>query len=152
MRDNYEDHNVLWTDETLRESPAFRSLHSKAILVYMGFHSKKHMKKDKGSRKHKLVNNGELVYTYNEAEAEGISKSTFMRALDALIERGFIDVARTGAGRYRSESWYALSNRWRLWGSDSFISAKRNPNGRNKQYGFQRGHNLRKEDRKPKTA
>jgi len=154
MSDNYEDHNVLWTDETLRNSPAFRSLNGTAILVYMDFHSKKQMKNNKNSRKrtYSLQNNGELVYTYREAESRGIGRSTFMRALDSLIEKGFIDVKLTGAGRYRSESRYALSNRWRSWGTSAFVTAKRNPHGRNTEHGFQPGHTLRNTDGKLKNV
>ena len=140
-RVDHRNHNVLATDTSLRESPAFRSLNATALFVLMDFYSKKHMKKTRG--KHVLTNNGELVYTYKEALEKGISKATFMRALDSLIDRGFIDVRATGAGRYRSESRYALSNRWRDWGTDKFIPRKRNPHGRNKKYGFQPGHTLR---------
>jgi len=150
MRADYENHNVLWSDEPLRESAAFRSLHGTAILVLMDFHAKKHMKK-KG-QKHVLTNNGELVYTYREAQTRGIGPSTFMKALDTLIGRGFIDVTATGEGRYRSESRYALSNRWRHWETDAFIPAKRNPHGRNKEYGFQPGHTLRDTDGKLKNV
>ena len=112
----------------------------------MDFHSKKKTKKKKGQREYDLLNNGQLVYTYKEAEARGIPRATFMRALTTLIELGFLDVTLTGAGRYRSESHYALSNRWRHWGTDKFIPGKRNPHGRNKQYGFQPGHTLRSKD------
>jgi hypothetical protein len=141
-RADFENHNVLWTDESLRDSPAFRSLSRTAIVILMDFYSKRRTRKQ-GRQKYILTNNGELVYTYNEAEKKGISKATFMRALDALIDRGFIDVKVTGAGRYRSESRYALSNQWRYWGTDKFITRKRNPHGRNKKYGVQLGHTLR---------
>ena len=151
IRADNENHNVLWTDKSLRESSAFRSLHGTALLVLMDFYSKKHMKK-KPRGKHVLTNNGEFVYTYKEAENRGISKATFMRALDALIDRGFIDVKVTGAGRYRSESRYALSNRWRHWGTDKFVPAKRNPHGRNKEYGFQPGHTLNRTDGRLKNV
>ena len=147
MRADYENHNVLWTDKSLRESSAFRALNGMALLVLMDFYSKKHMKK-KPRAKHVFTNNGEFVYTYKEAGKRGVSKSAFMRALDTLIEGGFIDVTVTGAGRYRSESRYALSNRWRHWGTDKFVPAKRNPHGRNKEYGFQPGHTLRRTDGK----
>ena len=154
MSNKYEDHNVLWTDKTIRNSPAFRSLNGTAILVYMDFHSKNHMKKNNNSTKrtHSFVNNGELVYTYKEAESRGITRSTFMRALDRLIEKGFIDVKLTGAGRYRSETRYGLSNRWRAWGTSSFVEAERNPHGRNRKYGFQPGHNLHNTDGKLKNV
>ena len=151
IRADNENHNVLWTDKSLRESSAFRSLHGTALLVLMDFHSKKHMKK-KDRQKHVLTNNGELVYTYREAQTRGIGPSTFMKALDTLIGRGFIDVTATGEGRYRSESRYALSNRWRHWETDAFIPAKRNPHGRNKAYGFQPGHTLRRTDGRLKNV
>ena len=151
-RANYENHNVLWTDAALRKSSAFRSLHGTAILVLMDFHSKKHMRRKKNRGNYELQNNGELVYTYSEAQEMGISNSTFMRALDTLIERGFIDVALTGAGRFRCESRYALSNRWRHWGTDKFKPAKRNPHGRNKEYGFQPGHTHHRTDGRLKNV
>ena len=67
-RANYENHNVLWTDAALRKSSAFRSLHGTAILVLMDFHSKKHMRRKKNRGNYELQNNGELVYTYSEAQ------------------------------------------------------------------------------------
>ena len=36
MRADYENHNVLWTDKSLRESSAFRSLHGTALLMGAG--------------------------------------------------------------------------------------------------------------------
>ena len=150
-RADFENHNVLWTNESLRESSVFRSLHGTALLVLMDFHSKKCMTK-KRRGKPVLTNNGELVYTYSEAQKRGISKSTFMRALDTLIGRGFIDVTLTGAGRYRCESRYALSNRWRHWKTDKFIPAQRNPHGRNKEYGFQPGHTHHRTDGRLKNV
>ena len=73
----------LWTDKALRESDAFRGLTKTSILVLLDFHGRKRVK---GKRNRwTLLNNGELVYTYREAEKRGISRSAFMSALDQLI-------------------------------------------------------------------
>jgi hypothetical protein len=127
--------NILWSLKDLRESNAFRGLTKTALLVLFDFYAKR---RTKGTGKRaKMINNGELVYTYKEAEKRGISRASFQRALTQLVERGFIDVTFTGAGLYKSASLYALSDRWHAWGTDAFRTAVRNPHGRNKHHGFQ---------------
>ena len=67
-----------------------------------------------------FVNNGELEYTYKEAEAKGITRPRFRNGIDQLVERGFIDITHQGSGGVRGDkSKYAISERWRN-GSDSW--------------------------------
>ena len=68
-----------------------------------------------------ITNNGEIVFTYNEAEKLGFTRPKFKRALDQLIEYGFIDIEYHGGGMMKDFSKYAISDRWKLFGTDEFI-------------------------------
>lgn len=80
------------------------------------------LKRKMGRRggKWECVNNGKLVYTYREALDKGIYRSRFNRAIKDLIDKGFLDVAGY-EGRYNARALYALSERWRDYGTDKFI-------------------------------
>ena len=129
----------LWTDKALLRSEAFRGLTKTAILVLLDFHGKKLVK---GSGKRwRLLNNGELVYSYREAEKRGFSSSAFMYAIDQLIERGFLYVAEQGGGLKGHTSKYGLSADWTRYGTPAFKTTTRKK--RRPQYpgsGFQPGH------------
>ena len=129
----------LWTDKALINSQAFRGLTKTAILVLMDFHAKKRVQ-GKGKR-WQLLNNGELVYSYREAQGRGISRSAFMYAIDQLIERGFLYVAEQGGGLKGHASKYGLSADWTSFGTPTFKTTTHKK--RRAQYpesGFQPGH------------
>ena len=68
----------------------------------------------------------EIEHTYSEAEKRGISRKRFMKALDELIGKGFIDVAHSGSGGMKGDkSKYVISERWRDWGTDNFVKKTR---------------------------
>ncbi|SVD89625.1 uncharacterized protein METZ01_LOCUS442479, partial [marine metagenome] len=111
-------------------SPAMRDLNTaNAVLVYIDFLSRRRFEKTKSSRKSKakwkFVNNGEIVYTYAEAEDLGMSQSTFNRAIDSLIYHGFIDIEESGVALYKCATKYRISEGWRQWGTPSFIKRPR---------------------------
>ena len=120
-------------ERKLLQSIAFRSLRGKAYIVFCDFMMKRRFQKQSNNGKpYKrsdtwiIINNGEIEYTYSEAVKKGISRSSFMRALDELIEKGFIDIAHSGAGGVKGDkSLYAISERWRYWGTDRFVTASR---------------------------
>ena len=134
-----ESISYLWTEKSLIESEAFRGLTKTAILVLHDFHAKKRVK---GSGKRwQVLNNGALVYSYAEAGSRGISRSAFMKAIDQLIERGFLYVAEQGGGLKGHASKYGLSTDWTSYGTPSFSAKTRKK--RRPQYpgaGFQSGH------------
>ena len=103
--------NCLYLDPELRKSLAFRSLTKTAILVLIDFHGKKRVR-GKGNS-WRVLNNDELTYSYREAEKRGISRSAFKAAIDQLIERGFLYVAKQGGGLKGDSSEYGLSSEWR---------------------------------------
>jgi len=83
----------------------------------------------------RITNNGEIQFTYAEAEAKyGISTGKFTRAIDELIRVGLIDIAKTGMGLHKDVTLYAISNRWEKFDTDEFIVMKRPK--RKQQFGF----------------
>ncbi|MGD9161960.1 MAG: hypothetical protein PVG39_26350 [Desulfobacteraceae bacterium] len=119
-------------ERSLLNSEAFRRLSSTAKTVYFDFKMKcrvEEIKNKKGRKSSwRIKNNGELIYTYVEAmnKSPKITRPAFTRALDNLIEHGFIDVAHSGAGgRKGDKSMYAISHRWRKWGTNEFVEVIR---------------------------
>ena len=111
------------------KSEAWLSLSGAAIIVYLIFRTKCRIDKlqgKPGKRRRVILNNGEIVFTYSEAQKKyGISASRFRRAIDELLAKGFIDIAATGAGLYKVATWYAISDRWREYGTSEFKQATR---------------------------
>ena len=120
-------------------SKAYLTLSGKAPQVYLIFLCKRKMVKlDRRKNDWLIENNGKITFTYREAEELGISRQTFARAIDQLIEHGFIDIAKTGAGLYKAATFYAISERWKKFGTPDFEVQRRKK--RRKHFGFQRGH------------
>jgi hypothetical protein len=137
--------DIITVERSLLKSKAFRGLSGTAKTVLLDFLMKRKLKKlnIRQGRKPEwcISNNGEIEYTYSEAENKKpvISRGSFMRALDSLTQHGFIDVEHSGSGGKKGDkSLYAISDRWRLWGTDEFISSKRKKDTRSGR-GFKPG-------------
>ena len=119
----------FYLSKSLVKSKVFKSLTKTSTTMYFNFLLKCRVEKPGGKRGRikpwPITNNGELVYTYAEAEANGIPRSSFMRGLDDLVEKGLIDIAYRGNGLKGDKSKYAISLRWKKWDTDSFIKKKR---------------------------
>jgi len=115
-------------------SDAFLSLSGKSPQVLLIFFTKRQVQKLKrpGPRgeRFRVVNNGELVFTYREAEKRhGLSSKVFCHAIDELVRVGFLDITKHGGGLEGDCTRYALSERWRDYGTSAFQPAER-PKGR----------------------
>ncbi len=124
----------IYVSRGLLQSRAFLSLRGKAPQVLLLFFTKRRVQRlrrpDARGNRFEVVNNGEIVFTYREARRRyGIGKSAFTRAIDALVRRGFISVTHAGGGLKGDCSKYAISDRWRKWGTAEFERAER-PAGR----------------------
>ena len=105
------------------ESEAFKSLNGTAIKVLLLFFQKRRLEKIKrnGRQTEYLVtNNGEIIFTYSEAQKLGFSRCQFRDALDVLVERGFISVAVLGGGLNHSCNLYRVhepdtDQPWKDW-------------------------------------
>ena len=73
--------------------------------------------------KYKGNNKDDLSLTY--AEAKWLMGShRFKKSIDMLVEFGFIDIIRSG-GVWKQCNIFALSERWRLFGTDKFVQGKK---------------------------
>ena len=114
-------------------SDAYWSLNGSAIKVLEIFYLKRQLIDSKIAQKLKIPsdsakmirNNGEIIFTYKEAEEYGISNDVFTKSIDKLIYVGFIDISEIGGNRIPNK--YAMSNRWIKYGT-SDAETKRRPN------------------------
>ena len=107
-------------------SPAFRKLNGRAMEVLLLFLYRRQWKQASRKGKWYTTNNGEIVFPYKEAKKRfKIPKSSFARAIDKLMEHGFIDIARLGGGLIGDCTRYSISERWRKYGTDNFVRKKR---------------------------
>jgi hypothetical protein len=126
-------YNDLYVEQELIKSPAYIELGGKAPQVFMLFLCRRRVEKESRGR-HVITNNGKIIFPYKEAlEKYGIKKSTFAKALDKLVENGFIDVSHSGGGMNGDCSLFAISDRWRKFGTKKFVSKVRK---KRNSYGF----------------
>jgi len=137
--------DIIVVSRELLKSEVFRQLNGTAKTVLFDFLMKRRIGKayvPKSGRKkvRDILNNGEIEYCYSEAEKRGIPRSSFMRAIDALIKYGFIDIARSGNGGIKGDkNQYAMSDRWEKFGTDVFIPTVR-PKDIRRGRGFKPGN------------
>ena len=130
----------IYITKDLLRSPAYRSLSRVALLVYQDFLAKRIMKSIRKSRKKVWVieNNGEIVYSYTEAERNGFSRDQFRNAIDELQLKGFIDMTHLGKGGRKPSSGtgdstkYFIDIRWRDFDDESKRSTRQPRNPRRK--------------------
>ena len=119
---------------------------SAACQVYMIFLTKCKTEKVKAlpmrpEQKWIIANNGVIQFTYREALKKwGIKDKRFIKAIDELIRVGLIDIIRTGSGLHKDVTLYAISERWKKFGTDKFVSKERPK--RKTHYGFAKGNKL----------
>ena len=117
--------NGIYLERDSISYEAFWALNGAAIKIYMVFRLKCVIaNRAYGKRKvREIMNNGEITFTYLEAEEKyGISKSTFLRARDKLIEVGFIEITEHGGEHQPTR--YAISNNWMKYPDESFKRPK----------------------------
>ena len=130
----------MFISKRMITSKAFRSLRTAtACQVFMIFLTKCQWKPIEGSSKRSkeyyLANQGEIQFSYNEAERKwGIKAGRFTRAIDGLLRVGLINIAKTGFGLHKDVTLYAISDRWEKFGTDEFVVMKRLK--RKQQLGF----------------
>ena len=107
-------------------SPAFHKLNGRAMEVLLLFFYRRQWKQAGREGKWYTTNNGEIVFPYKEAKKRfKIPKSSFSRAIDKLMEHGFIDIAHLGGSLIGDCTRYSISNRWRNYDTERFVQKKR---------------------------
>lgn len=124
--------DIIVIERALLTSKAFRTLTGTAKTVYFDFRMKcqiKGVKRKQGAKSQRIIlNNGEIEYTYSEAEKKKprIPRATFMRKIDELLAHGLIDIHHSGSGGKKGDkSLFGISERWRKYGKSDFIIAER---------------------------
>lgn len=119
----------IYIENRLLNSEAFaqlRPISIKVLLIFLQKRKRTEVKVGSGKRKTwRTTNNGELTFTYAEAENYGISRGTFSRAIDQLTDVGFLDITIVGTGISGAASKYAESSRWEKYGMADFIPFQR---------------------------
>ena len=122
-------------ESKLFDSKAYKSLTKAEMRIYFEFLLKRRFgkRKKKDRKQHIIINNGEITFTYAEAERLGYPRPTFLRAIDKLIDVGLIDITYQGIGGMVSENGkikgeptlFAISERWKDYGTENFVKKKR---------------------------
>ena len=116
----------IWIEREMILSPAFHKLNGRAMEVLLLFLYRRQWSRPSRKGKWYTTNNGEIVFPYKEAKKRfKIPKSSFARAIDSLIEYGFIDITHLGGGLIGDCTKYSISNRWRNYDTDRFVQKKR---------------------------
>ena len=122
--------NGMFIHRRMHRNPAFRKLNPSSIFVLFEFLYRRKVTQvptKVGRGKEWIIsNNGEIFFTYDEAENNfGIPRSTFRRAIDQLVDLGFIDITHHGGGMMKDASKYAISERWKEYGKKEFLKKLR---------------------------
>jgi hypothetical protein len=118
VSDKPKDGGGTYLERRMFQSKAFLSLQGSAAQLLILFLGKRNFDQigKKRSKKYVCVNSESITFTYIEAEKKfGFTKPRFLRAIDELLEKGFIEIKYQGGGYKRDKTVYALSTRWTFW-------------------------------------
>ena len=124
-KNRYAEPGMYVTFELVK-SKAFSVLTGKSVQILMDFLCKR--KFDKDLMKHgnfSPVNKDRMMYTRKEATSRGYTERVFAHGINRLIEVGFLGLIEQGGGMEGHALIYALSQRWRKYGTPDFVRAER---------------------------
>jgi hypothetical protein len=106
-----------WVEKELWESKAFCSLQGFAPQLLLFFFGKRQFQTygRTGKQKRVCVNCPKINLTYVEMKRYGITQPRITRAINQLLEKGFISVVNPGGGYNQDKAIYALIDKWRIW-------------------------------------
>ena len=116
----------IWIEREMILSSAFHKLNGRAMEVLLLFLYRRQWKQAGRKGKWYTTNDGEIVFPYKEAKKRfKIPKSSFARAIDSLVEYGFINIAHLGGGLIGDCTRYSISDRWRNYDTERFVQKTR---------------------------
>jgi hypothetical protein len=138
-----ENEGKIFITRELQESPAYRSLSRVAMLLYQDFLAKRIMKPIRRNRKKVWVceNNGQIIFTYAEAEEKGYSRGQFRNGIDELQEKGLLDITHQGKGGKKPQkgtgdvTTYWIDDRWQDWEMGRCVRPPRKPRRKDTRQG-----------------
>ena len=113
-----------YVERDLFESKAYLSLKGFAPQLLILMLGKRKFNKIKNGKKNSFqcTNNHHISFTYKEAQEKyGLTIPRFIRAIDDLLEKGFIKIEHSGGGIEGDKTIYALSNSYLLWKEGSVL-------------------------------
>ena len=117
----------IWIDREMTESKAFLSLKGFAPQLLVMVLGKRQFEKQgrKGKEKWVLINSDNINITYTEFKRKyGVTQPKLTRAIDQLLEKGFLSVVRPGGAYRHDKSVYALSDSWIIWKPGMMLSKR----------------------------
>ncbi len=95
------------------ESVAFKALSGSGVKVFIFFKRLHRQLQHKSSDAEPI-----FAYPYSRAKKNGVSESTFRRAVRDLWEKGFVSIISIGGlrGAGRTNSQYKMSAYWKTYG------------------------------------
>lgn len=121
--------SVIYAKDMIR-SKAFVKLTGAAKQMLLELYMRLRVDCLKNSRNKKesryyAKNNGKIKLTYKEITSQfGYSTATISKAIDRLVNNGFIEIAKIGVGVKRESHEIALIKNWRQYGTPEFRAAK----------------------------
>ena len=139
MAKSFKKSYGVFLEPELIESKAFQSLKGRQVQFLLCFYQRRVFRKIKvrGRKTKVCTNKDEIVFTYAEGDELGFPTSTFDRYQKALMDVGFIDIAETGGGLFRSANIYSISDRWKKYGTSEYVPPSKPPRAK---AGFKKGH------------
>ena len=107
----------------LLHSESYKKLnYGPALKVLNWFYEKIQLEKIKGKRgknRFQIIDRN-ISFTYREAGFRGLSSHQFAKALKELHKSGFIDIEKSGSALKGDWTQFAISERWKEYGSPNF--------------------------------
>ncbi len=141
---------IVVLEQKQTRSKAYWSLKVHVVRALIRFMEKRQLKErrdSKGNSQWIIMNNGEIIFTYKEAEKLGINRAQFRNAIDDLIAKGFLEITHHGTGT-GDPSTFWLCERWQAYGTENFKPA----NPRRKNTADNRGWALYNTNNKHKSS
>jgi hypothetical protein len=107
-----------WIEREMLESEAYLSLNGFApqllCLILLKRQFENHGRK--GKQKRICLNCDKLNITYTEFKSKyGVTQPRMTRAIDQLLEKGFLSIVYPGGTFRQDKAVYALSTNWIIW-------------------------------------
>lgn len=107
----------------------------KLLILFLDKRRFEYRKNRKGKKKYVCTNADNITLTYNELKKEyGWIHQTIARAIDELLEKGFIEIVERGGAYQRHKTVYKLSDNWCIWQEGTVFATRE----KDVKRGFQR--------------
>ena len=120
-----------WIEREMLVSAAYNALTGWAPQLLCHFLHKRRFETQgrKGKETRICTNRDSITFTYIEAEKSyGITSKRFARAIDELLEKGFVTVVSPGGAYKRDKSIFGISDKWLLWRKGTVFEQRKREN------------------------